>query len=275
MEDQVLPKAIKCRLADSFEILAYNRAEAEHFYNEIFREKSYLQHGITIRAGDTVFDVGANIGVLSLFSLMAAPNVRVFAFEPAPPLFALLRENTKKWNRRAHLFQCGIAETEKTLTLTYYPENSGMSSFYGDRAEDRDVLETVMRNQIASGGAELAPLLDCLEEISDLRSRSKSYSCPVRTLSSVIDEYRIESIDLLKIDVQKSEIDVLLGIRSEHWNLIHQIVMEVHDIGQRRAEVIALLKSKGFLVFQEQGDLYAGTPLYNFFAVRESSDVIK
>jgi phthiocerol/phenolphthiocerol synthesis type-I polyketide synthase E len=272
MEDQVLPKAIKCKLANSFEVLAFNRAEAEHFYNEIFCEKGYLQHGITIKARDTIFDIGANIGVLSLFSLMAAPNVQVFAFEPAPPLFTLLSENTKKWNRQIRLFQCGIAETEKTLTLTYYPDNSGMSSFYGDRDQDRGVLETVMRNQIASGDAELTPLLDCLEEISDLRSSSKSYSCPVRTLSSVVDKYCVESIDLLKIDVQKSEIDVLLGIRSEHWNLIHQIVMEVHDIGQRCAEVIVLLKSKGFLVFQEQGDLYAGTHLYIFLRFAKQRD---
>jgi phthiocerol/phenolphthiocerol synthesis type-I polyketide synthase E len=274
MEGQVLPKVIKCKLTESLEVSTYNRAEAEHFYTEIFQEKGYLQHGVTIKDGDTVFDVGANIGVFSLFSLTAALDVRVFAFEPAVPLFALLRENTKKWNQRTHLFQYGIAERDKTLTLTYYPENSGMSSFYGDRSEDRSVLKTVMRNKIASGGAELAPLLDCLEEISDLRSRSKLYSCPVRTLSSVIDEYGIKSIDLLKIDVQKSEMDVLLGIRSEHWNLIHQIVMEVHDVDQRCAEVLTLLKSKGFLSFQEQGAIYAGTPLYNFFAIREDSNMI-
>lgn len=268
MEDSSLPRIIKCGLNESLEVVAYNRSEAEHFYKEIFVEKSYLQHGISINAGSTIFDVGANIGLFTLFSLMTAPDVRVFAFEPAPPVFGLLLENAKKWNNRTHLFQCGIAETKKRLTLTYYTENSGMSSFYGDRTEDREVLETIMRNRIVSGAEELAPLLDCLEQISDRRTQSRTYSCQVRTLSSVIDEYSIQSIDLLKIDVQKSEMDVLLGIRPQHWNLIHQIAMEVHDIGQRRTQVNGILKSKGFLVFEEQGSAYTGTPLYNVFAIR-------
>ena len=40
--------------------------------NEIFREQVYLQNGVSLQPGDTVIDVGANIG---LFTVQAADIV--------------------------------------------------------------------------------------------------------------------------------------------------------------------------------------------------------
>ena len=42
-----------------------------------------------------------------------------------------------------------------------------------------------------------------------------------------------EKIDLLKIDVEKGELEVLNGIEDADWPRIHQIVMEVHDLDGR------------------------------------------
>ena len=41
-------------------------------YKEVFEDEVYLKHGITLEDGAVVFDVGANIG---LFTLFAQPQV--------------------------------------------------------------------------------------------------------------------------------------------------------------------------------------------------------
>eukprot|EP00731_Ephydatia_muelleri_P012822 Em0007g132a len=70
--------------------------------------------------------------------------------------------------------------------------------------------------------------------------------CPLRTLSAVLDEEIPGTIDLLKIDVEKAEWDVLMGIRDDHWPLIRQVVMETHVVGDSVEMVVQLLQKKGF-----------------------------
>ena len=51
--------------------------------HEIFVDKLYLQEGVSILPGDIVLDVGANIGVFTLFA--AKQGAQVYAYEPVPP----------------------------------------------------------------------------------------------------------------------------------------------------------------------------------------------
>ena len=60
---------------------------------EIVEQRTYLRHGIRVGEGDVVLDVGANVGVsAALFASECGAGV-VHCFEPAAPLFELLREN--------------------------------------------------------------------------------------------------------------------------------------------------------------------------------------
>jgi thioesterase domain-containing protein/acyl carrier protein len=68
----------------------------------------------------------------------------------------------------------------------------------------------------------------------------------------VVRERAIERIDLLKINVEKSEMDVLAGIAEEDWPRIRQVAMEVHDIDGRLARVQRLLSDHGFAVAVEK-----------------------
>jgi hypothetical protein len=53
----------------------------------------------------------------------------------------------------------------------------------------------------------------------------------------------------VKIDVECAENIVLAGIREEHWGLIDQLVVEVHDQGAREHELMRdRLKNKGYQV---------------------------
>jgi hypothetical protein len=55
----------------------------------------------------------------------------------------------------------------------------------------------------------------------------------------------------VQIDVEGDEHDVLLGLT--HWDIISQIVAEVHDLDGRPQAIMDLLQSRGFLVVIDAG----------------------
>jgi FkbM family methyltransferase len=128
----------------------------------------------------------------------------------------------------AQLYECGLAERDGEAIFTFYPELPGLSGRYTDPEKSKETARTLIVGHEAvpwyfKEAVEKGELDQALEE----RFRSETFSCRLRTLSSVISEKQIEQIDLLKIDVEKSELDVLHGIREEDWSKIRQIVAEV------------------------------------------------
>jgi hypothetical protein len=76
--DAVLPPQWLSRVAH------LNQYETDYVYKEIFEDECYTRHGIRLPDGATVVDIGANIGLFSLFALSRSPNAKIYAFEPAP-----------------------------------------------------------------------------------------------------------------------------------------------------------------------------------------------
>jgi len=96
-------------------------------------------------------------------------------------------------------------------------------------------------------------------------------SARLRTLSSVIAEEGIERIDLLKVNVEKSELDVLRGLDSEDWSKIRQAVIEV-DQRDHVEPITLLLERHGFEVLVEQDPLLRHTELCYVYAIRSSPE---
>ena len=46
----------------ALQIECISQADVKFLWNEIFEKQAYLQHGMGVAPGDTVLDVGANIG---------------------------------------------------------------------------------------------------------------------------------------------------------------------------------------------------------------------
>jgi FkbM family methyltransferase len=263
------PALLRYRLPNGLLVAHQNEAETRHFYEDIFEHRSYVKHDIRIPKGAIVFDVGANIGLFTLFVHTEAKDARIYSFEPAPPLFELLRRNVADHRVRAELFNIGLSARERDAPFTFYPNSSGMSSFYANQAEEKHVLQTIIENQRRLGMADMDQVLSHSEELLGIRFEAKTFTARLRRLSSVIRETGVERIDLLKVDVQKAELEVLEGIDEGDWPKIAQIVLEAHDIEGRVSHIAALLERRGFTIASEQDSLYVGTNIYNVYAVRK------
>jgi phthiocerol/phenolphthiocerol synthesis type-I polyketide synthase E len=262
-------------LPNGLTILCFNQQEVGHFYEDIFVDRVYVSHGINLSAGDVVFDVGANVGLFSLFAHQQAPGIRIHAFEPAPPLFKLLKSNLERHGVAATVYNDALSSTLGSADLTFYPKSTGMSSLYADLEEEKAILATVLENQVRRGERELEPLLAHAGDYLAERFQAEHFTCRLRTLSEVLAESGVERIDLLKIDVQKAELDVMLGISDEDWPRIRQVVVEVHDVDGRLARLRAMLQDRGFHVESGQEALYAGSPIYLLYGRRPGQQMVQ
>ncbi len=228
-----------------------NPHETKFLHEEIFGARVYLRGGLSIPPGAVVVDAGANIGMFTLFAHAEAPDATVLAFEPLPPLAEKLRQNVAEFGVPAEVFACGLSDVERDVSFTYYPGYTTMStlSAYADPEGDKEAV----RRQVRSEPGLDPDMAEHLDEILAFRLRPVTQPGRLRRLSSVIDERGLDRVDLLKIDVQRAELDVLRGIDDRHWGLVRQVAVEVHDApGTETAghldEVTEILTRHGFRV---------------------------
>jgi 31-O-methyltransferase len=224
---------------------------------EIVDRRMYLQHGVEVKEGDVVLDVGGNVGVAAAFFAHECGAGAVHSFEPVAPLYELLRENLSRFPAcSAHGY--GLSSEAGVTQITFYPRVAVMSGLHAERDVDMTLLRRAMTN------------LGLSEEAAE--SRVAGYdgvemTCELRTFSQVRRELELDRVDLLKIDVERAELDVLLGIDDRDWPSIRQIVAEVHEDAQAAA-IEGMLLERGFTAAWEQDRALAGTPIRLVFATR-------
>ena len=260
-------------LPQDLEVAHLNQYETEYLYQELFVDRVYARHNIVLNDDACVVDIGANIGLFTLFIQQQCPKATIYSFEPAPHAFEKLKSNAALYCQNANLFNCGLSGSDKLETFTFYPNSSVFSGFHADKKDDEQAIRAVILNMLqqvnAGSEAELERLAD---EFMPGRLEVESFQAQLRTLSSVIEEHNIERIDLLKLDAEKSELPVLQGIKDHHWSIIQQMVVEVHDQeGSIIRQVKQLLQDKGFELIVEEETLLQGSGLYNIYATRPGS----
>lgn len=247
-------------LPNGMVVRALNVAEAATLYREIFQQRCWLTGGLRIAPGDVVFDVGANIGLTTLFLHREEPSARIYGFEPVPPAFAALTENMARHEVPGRALNVALGERSGTGTLTYYPDASSMSGLRAEPRADAELTRAYLRNSgfSAADAAELVPEAH----------RAVEYPCRVTTLTEAMEQLGVDRIDYLKIDAEKSEYDILRGLSTERWSAVAQVAAEVHDFDGRLDAVRNLLRDAGFSVTVRQDPLLVGTGLYDVIGLR-------
>jgi hypothetical protein len=83
------------------------------------------------------------------------------------------------------------------------------------------------------------------ELIDNISASSVGIKCKFDTLSGVIAQEHIQSIDLLKLDAEFADWEILNGVKAEDWNRIQQVAMEVH-VQADVAPISKFLSERGF-----------------------------
>jgi FkbH-like protein/FkbM family methyltransferase len=267
--EQCFGARARCVLPNGLEIVHLNRYETDYVYKEIFEDQCYLRHGIRLQDGDTVVDIGANIGLFSLFVMSRCRNPRIYACEPAPVVYDLLKANCDAYGSNVRALNVGVSDKRKTATFTFYEKSSVFSGFHSDATEDREAIQAVVRNMLNSESASGESVEEYVEELTADRLRHRTYECQLTSVSDIIRDNRIDRIDLLKIDAEKSELDIIKGIEDRDWPKIRQIALEIHDPTRAAVKRIEdLLIERGYRCAVEQETLLEHAGLFNLYAIR-------
>lgn len=255
-------------LPDGSVVAHLNKNETDYIYQEIFVLQAYIRHGITIRDGDCILDAGSNIGMFTVFANRLARDLRMVCFEPNPTVYECVKANAAAYGTNVTVLPVGVSKAEGTAEMTFFEGFSLLSGFYADEAVEREVVKNYALNQTASETDEkmAAEIGGLLED----RFRAKTVEAKLRTLSNVIAEQGIDRIDLLKVNVEKSELDVLQGIGDADWPKIRQLVIEV-DQQQSVEPIVTLLEKHGYETLVEQDPLLRRTDLCYVYAIRPSA----
>jgi FkbM family methyltransferase len=163
---------------------------------EIFLDDCYA-HDLTLPHNPVVIDVGGFIGDFSLYAVKRLNARRVIVCEPSPRNWTLLLKN--------------IA-------------NNG----YEDR------IEPVNKAVTADGGNAMMDI-DAPDECQCMVSAFCPSEQPLSAVSGIslgqlLQDHAVESVDLLKIDVEGGEYAILESTPTEVLSRIRNIVFEYHDI---------------------------------------------
>ncbi|WP_307867705.1 amino acid adenylation domain-containing protein [Saccharothrix coeruleofusca] len=227
--------------------------EAMFLYRQIFEQDEYSRFGHGIGAGAVVVDVGANIGLFSLWASQQAEGVRVLAVEPNPDVLPYLRINLEMNQVVSEVVPLAVTDTTGTALLTSFHRLSYLSGLGEGRQQQAiDLVDSHYRRASAGRGGR-GPSLD---EISGLRreaeERLEATRHEVRTadLSTIFDRSGLDRVDLLKINAEGAELAVIRGVRPEHWQMVRQVCLEVERASSAGPEIKGILANAGFTVHE-------------------------
>lgn len=133
-----------CRIDD--QVLLLSRPHASAVVKPKWRIDNdyYLIRTAICRDGDVIVDIGANIGVFSIYLAMKHPFVKVYAIEPDPTSYECLRKNVEL-NRLANVVVVNMAISGDGLKRTLYLNSSqhGGATISPEMASSYHVLRTV------------------------------------------------------------------------------------------------------------------------------------
>lgn len=256
-------------LPNGFTLFASTKSELKLIYDEIVEDNSYLRNGIYIPEGGCVLDVGANVGLFSIYINAIFENLNIYAFEPLPATFKYLKQNASLYNGNIKVFNYGLSDKEETATFSYYPHISAMSSRYIDKDLGMQTVKDFVLSSEEFNEQEINE--ETLNSLIEERLISEEFECELKTISQIIKDNSISKIDLLKIDVEQAELDVINGIKDEDWVIIEQIIIEVHDIEGRLNIITERLNKFGFNIEIEQCKYLSKTNMYNIFARKSTA----
>lgn len=157
-----------------------------------------------------IVDIGANIGVYSIWASTKGKNNKIYAFEPMKDNFELMQENLAL-NNCNNVISFNYAVASKKEKRKLYLNDAVEHSLFS-REDDQEFVE--------------------IETVA---------------LTNIINENSLDQIDLLKMDCEGAEYEIFYNTPESYFEKIKVIRMEFH--GTKEGEKLRdFLIEKGFII---------------------------
>ena len=160
---------------------------------EIFLEKAYFHEELEIQNDDIIIDVGAHIGIFSIYAAQFCKAGKIICFEPLPNNFEILKNNVMK-NNLENISIENSAVSNKNHNLKFYQSNDDFA-----------------------GG-------------SLFKKSNNFFEVKGNTLEQIFENNMIKKCDILKMDCEGAEYEILLNLPKKIISKIDKIYLEYHDI---------------------------------------------
>lgn len=160
-------------------------------FEEIFVDKDYkILDTIITKASNCILDIGAHIGLFSIYCHCLNPQVPMLAFEPEEKNFQTLKENFRHNSIKNVLAKnLAVSASEGPKTLYLSPDSHNHS-------------------------------------LIDVTNQSKIVQST--TLEQIIKKHNLSKIDLLKLDCEGAEFEILENCPKEIFNKVQNLYIEYH-----------------------------------------------
>ena len=165
---------------------------ASHIFSEIFINECYpIKKSNKKRL---IIDVGANVGFFTFYALMKSPNVDIISIEADPKNYNVLKKNisTNNLDDQVQLLNNAVCSKKGEIIFHSSLKNSGWSSLYKTR-----------------GAVE-----------------SESINICAITVSEILSTFKVNTVDILKIDIEGAEYDIILNDNFLDRYKVKQIYIE-------------------------------------------------
>jgi FkbM family methyltransferase len=144
-----------------------------------------------------IIDAGANIGLSAVFFANKYPDAKIIAIEPAESNINILEKNIKPYSN-IHLIKAALWDSVGEINLF----NVGFGNWGFRVGVDNNY--------------------------NDIRKTQEQCSTPTITVEKILQDYSIDNIDILKLDIEGAEKEVLN--KSSMWiGKVNSLIVELHE----------------------------------------------
>jgi FkbM family methyltransferase len=190
-EERFLPVGVQCSIAVS----ADGWLSAEFNRHGGYEPATTAVCQALLRPGMVAIDAGANVGYFTvLFAELVSEQGRVLAFEPALSVYKALQRNVRR-NKFDHVQTVHAALSNTTGTLALYYSTSDVTHSLRHTTRTTELTETV----------------------------------DVSTLDAYVQQFRLQRVDLIKIDVEGADLHVLEGATTTLATFRPYVIVEASE----------------------------------------------
>ena len=204
-------------------------------FNEVIKEQVYKSILTKLKRCETVIDLGANIGLASLYFAGHYPHARLLAVEPNPPTYKILTANLKNLIEagRCRALRAAVWGSEKKLVADRSKAEADHYSAFatreadGERADDGDVT---------------------------------MQGFPI---NRIINDSGFERVDLMKVDIEGAEVELFKG-DTDWLKKVRAVAIEFHHDSRAVSRFDEIMGAYGFRIYDQDA--------HTVLAVREGEE---